>query len=71
MDLDPEYSYTGGDRGWVGDVPKMRLSIEKLSSLGWELSLSSHEAVRRSVQELIAELTAEHTATNSQPTSTQ
>jgi len=71
MELDPAYSYTGGDRGWTGDVPKMRLSIEKLSSLGWEPSLSSHQAVRRSARELIAELAPEHTATDSQPKSTQ
>jgi UDP-glucose 4-epimerase len=56
MDLDPTYSYTGGDRGWKGDVPKMRLSIEKLSALGWEPSLSSHEAVRRATQELASEM---------------
>jgi len=71
MDLDPEYSYTGGDRGWTGDVPKMRLSIEKLASLGWEPSMSSHEAVRRSAQDLIAEMAPEHTPTDSQPKSTQ
>ena len=66
MDLDPDYTYTGGDRGWTGDVPKMRLSIEKLASLGWEPSMSSHEAVRRGSQDLIAELSPEHkTTTNS------
>lgn len=57
LGLDPAYSFTGGDRGWTGDVPKMRLSIEKLSSLGWEPTLSSHEAVRRATQELATELT--------------
>jgi len=62
MDLNPEYSYSGGDRGWTGDVPKMRLSIEKLASLGWEPSMSSHEAVRRSAQDLITELAPERTA---------
>jgi UDP-glucose 4-epimerase len=59
LDLKPEYTYTGVDRGWTGDVPKMRLSIEKLSSLGWEPSMSSHEAVRRSARELIGELVPE------------
>jgi len=63
MGLDPEYSYTGGDRGWTGDVPKMRLSIEKLASLGWEPSQSSHEAVRRGARDLIAELAPDHTVT--------
>jgi len=53
MGLDPEYEFTGGDRGWVGDVPRMRLSIEKLSALGWEPSGSSDDAVRRSVRELL------------------
>ena len=57
MGLDPEYAYTGGDRGWAGDVPRMRLSIEKLVALGWSPELSSDEAIRRGVRELIAELT--------------
>ncbi len=57
MGLEPEYDYTGGDRGWAGDVPRMRLSIEKLAALGWSPTLSSDEAVRRGTRELIAELT--------------
>mgnify|MGYP006274466775 CR=1 FL=1 len=72
LDLDPEYSDTGVDRGWTGDIPKMRLSIEKLASLGWEPSMSSHEAVRRSARELIAELAPEQaTTTDSQVESPQ
>ena len=59
LDLDPTYSYTGGDRGWTGDVPKMRLSIEKASSLGWEPELSSHESVRRGARDLISEMVPE------------
>ncbi|QLH78721.1 NAD-dependent epimerase/dehydratase family protein [Halosimplex rubrum] len=53
MGLDPDYEYTGGDRGWVGDVPRMRLSIEKLSALGWEPDGSSDDAVRRATRELL------------------
>jgi len=56
MGVDPEYAYTGGDRGWTGDVPKMRLSIEKLADLGWEPSTESDAAVRRSARELIDEI---------------
>ncbi|MFB6125064.1 MAG: NAD-dependent epimerase/dehydratase family protein [Halanaeroarchaeum sp.] len=59
LDVDPDYEYTGGDRGWTGDVPKMRLSIEKLSALGWEPNQSSDEAVRRATRQLVDELTAE------------
>ncbi len=56
LGVEPEYAYTGGDRGWTGDVPKMRLSIEKLADLGWEPSIESDEAVRRSARELIEEI---------------
>jgi UDP-glucose 4-epimerase len=56
MGIDPGYEYTGGDRGWTGDVPKMRLSIEKLAALGWEPSIESTEAVRRTARELLEEL---------------
>ncbi|WP_256402855.1 NAD-dependent epimerase/dehydratase family protein [Halorubrum salinum] len=56
LGVDPEYGYTGGDRGWTGDVPKMRLSIEKLAALGWEPSVESDAAVRRSARELIDEI---------------
>lgn len=55
MGLDPTYEFTGGDRGWVGDVPRMRLSIEKLAALGWSPELASEEAVRRATGELLPE----------------
>ncbi|WP_435096935.1 NAD-dependent epimerase/dehydratase family protein [Halarchaeum sp. P4] len=60
LDVDPEYEYTGGSRGWTGDVPKMRLSIEKLDALGWSPSQSSDEAVRKATEQLAAELRAEY-----------
>ncbi|PSQ36567.1 UDP-glucose 4-epimerase [Halobacteriales archaeon SW_12_69_24] len=53
MDVDPEYSFTGGERGWTGDVPRMRLSVEKLAGLGYEPTDSSDEAVRRATRELV------------------
>lgn len=56
LGANPEYTYTGGDRGWTGDVPKMRLSIQKLAALGWEPSMSSHEVIRHGSQDLIAEI---------------
>ncbi|HKL28117.1 MAG TPA: NAD-dependent epimerase/dehydratase family protein [Natrialbaceae archaeon] len=55
MGLDPEYEYTGGDRGWTGDVPRMRLSIEKLAALGWKPADSSDDAIRRATRELLDE----------------
>ncbi len=55
MGLDPDYEFTGGERGWVGDVPRMRLDIGKLRALGWTPTLDSDEAVSRAIRELRAE----------------
>jgi UDP-glucose 4-epimerase len=56
MGLDPTYEFTGGERGWTGDVPRMRLSVEKLAALGYEPRQSSDDAVRQATEELLAEL---------------
>jgi UDP-glucose 4-epimerase len=49
---DTRIAYTGGDRGWVGDVPRFRYSTERLSRLGWQPELSSDEAVLRAIDEI-------------------
>lgn len=43
------YRFTGGAVGWVGDVPKMQLSIDKIKSLGWKAQKGSRESVRMAV----------------------
>jgi UDP-glucose 4-epimerase len=43
--------YTGGSRGWVGDVPKFRYSTAKLKALGWSPKLSSNQAVELAIRE--------------------
>lgn len=48
--------YTGGSKGWVGDVPKFNYSIEKLSRLGWRPRLASNAAVDRAVREVVTEV---------------
>jgi len=50
-----EYRFTGGDRGWVGDVPRMLLSVEKLKGLGWAPSMGSRESVRAAAAALAGE----------------
>ncbi len=51
MDLaDVEYRFTGGDRGWVGDVPRMQLAIERLKALGWYPPLGSKESMERAIR---------------------
>ena len=53
MDAEPEFEYTGGERGWKGDVPRMRLDIERLCATGWTPALNSEESVRRAAEELV------------------
>jgi UDP-glucose 4-epimerase len=40
------YEYTGGDRGWAGDVRRMRLSVDRMAGLGWRPRHTSEEAVQ-------------------------
>jgi UDP-glucose 4-epimerase len=49
-------AYTGGDRGWPGDVPKFCYDVSKLRLLGWTPKYGSREAVQRAVAEIKAEL---------------
>lgn len=44
--------YTGGDRGWIGDVPKFAYDISKIEALGWAPTMSSDEAVRAAARAL-------------------
>ncbi len=56
MDLDPEFSYTGGERGWKGDVPRMRLSVTKLQDeTSWSPGHDSRESVRKAAEEVLKE----------------
>ena len=50
---DVEFKYTGGDRGWKGDVPRFSYDISKVLSTGWRPEHSSDEAVRQTVKDAI------------------
>ncbi len=52
---DVKFNYTGGDRGWKGDVPKIVLSAAKINTLGWKAGHNSEEAMRKAVKVSIAE----------------
>ena len=59
--LDPNsvrYEYAGGDRGWKSDVPVVRLSIERISRLGWSPTRSSREARAESMTALVEDARA-------------
>ncbi|MGZ5476681.1 MAG: NAD-dependent epimerase/dehydratase family protein, partial [Thermoanaerobaculia bacterium] len=48
-----EVKYTGGPRGWKGDVAQVKLDTRRMSRLGWRPKLSSHQAVRRTIREIV------------------
>jgi UDP-glucose 4-epimerase len=48
----PVYEHTGGDRGWKGDVPVVRLNTDRIQSLGWKCQKSSREALKASIESL-------------------
>jgi UDP-glucose 4-epimerase len=51
----PYFVYTGGDRGWKGDVPVVRLDTTRIRALGWAPELNCREAVQRSLEEMVAD----------------
>jgi UDP-glucose 4-epimerase len=53
------FEYTGGDRGWKGDVPVVRLDTARIRDLGWTHTLSSREALRQSMLAILADSTAD------------
>ena len=48
-----KFKYTGGDRGWVGDVPKFQLSVKKINNLGWRTKHTSKDAIRVATRDLL------------------
>ena len=49
LGVKPRLSYSGGDRGWVGDNPFIFLDTKQIRSLGWTPKLTIREAVGRTV----------------------
>jgi UDP-glucose 4-epimerase len=53
---DASIEYTGGDRGWAGDIPKAMLAINRLIDLGFKVNYDSEEAVAHTARVLIQEI---------------
>ena len=53
MGLNSKIRYTGGDRGWVGDVPEFRYDLTKINKLGWTAPHNSNESVRLAIQKAL------------------
>ena len=52
------YEFTGGDRGWKGDVPVVRLDSRKIRALGWSNQYTTEEAIRMSIDSMLADFRA-------------
>jgi UDP-glucose 4-epimerase len=53
---DANIRFTGGDRGWPGDVPRSSMNPDKLAALGFRVRHTSDEAVRMAVDALAREV---------------
>ncbi len=53
-----EFQYTGGDRGWKGDVPVVRLDTDRIKAAGWSCQRSTREALRVSMQSMLGDAKA-------------
>lgn len=53
MGLNAKIRYTGGNRGWVGDVPEFRYDLTKINQLGWNAPHNSNESVRLAIQKAL------------------
>jgi UDP-glucose 4-epimerase len=53
MKLNAQIEYTGGDRGWIGDVPEFRYDLSKIHALGWKAKHNSNDSVRLAIQKIL------------------
>ena len=52
LDVAPQRTYSGGERGWVGDSPFIFLDCSRIRRLGWRPTLSIKEGVIRTMKYL-------------------
>lgn len=52
LKMSPERTYTGGERGWIGDNPFIFLDCSKIRKLGWKPKLSIQEGITKTIQYL-------------------
>lgn len=52
LGLNPKLTYTGGDRGWIGDNPFIFLDCRRMLALGWSPRLTIKEGIVRTLRYL-------------------
>jgi UDP-glucose 4-epimerase len=52
LGVNPTRTYTGGERGWIGDSPFIFLDTQKVRSLGWKPTLTIRQGVEKTVEYL-------------------
>ena len=52
LGVSPKLTYTGGERGWIGDSPFISLDCQKIRALGWQPRLSIREGVIKTLEYL-------------------
>jgi len=50
-----KFNFTGGKRGWKGDIPEMYLDVSKINALGWKAGHDSEASIRESIRLLMKE----------------
>ncbi len=50
----PDLTFSGGERGWIGDNPFIFLDCTRMRGLGWSPTMSIRDAVVRTVRWLEA-----------------
>jgi UDP-glucose 4-epimerase len=48
-----ELVYSGGDRGWKGDVPVVRIATDRIRALGWANRYGSLGALEQSITSML------------------
>lgn len=54
LGVTPEFTYAGGERGWIGDNPFIYLDTKKVRTLGWKPKATIEEGVVKTVEYLMA-----------------
>ena len=50
-----QFEYSGGDRGWKGDVPVVRLNTDRIRALGWRNERTGRQALRASMESMLVD----------------